>query len=99
MNSNNLLICFLLLISLSLFLLKNSFIFFFVALELLFLTINIQWIFFSIQADEITGISVALILIALAAVDAAIGLSLLIRYFSLSMTGKIQISEMIYIKG
>jgi NADH:ubiquinone oxidoreductase subunit K len=68
-------------------------------LELLFLAINLQWIFFSIKTNEISGAAIALLLIALAAVDAAIGLSLLLRYFSVSYTGKIQLSEMIHIKG
>lgn len=88
-----------LLITIFLLLVKNNFLFFFVALELLFLTINLQWIFYSLQLDDITGISIALILIALAAIDAAIGLSLLLRYFSLSFSGNIQLSEMTFIKG
>ena len=95
----SILIILFLLITIFLLLVKNNFLFFFVALELLFLTINLQWIFYSLQIDDITGISVALILIALAAIDAAIGLSLLLRYFSISFSGKIQLSEMTFIKG
>lgn len=93
------LISYLLIIAILLLLLKNNFLFFLVALELLFLAINLQWIFFSIWTDEISGAAIALILIAIAAIDAAIGLSLLLRYFSLSYTGKIQLSEMRNLKG
>lgn len=94
-----LLIYFLMIITIFLLLLKNNFLFFLVALELLFLAINLQWIFFSIWTDEISGVAIALILIAIAAIDAAIGLSLLLRYFSVSYTGKIQLSEMRNLKG
>ncbi len=89
------------LISIAIFLLlfKNNFLFFFVALELIFLAINLQWVSASLLTNEVSGIAIALILIALAAVDAAIGLSLLLRYFSVSYTGKIQISELVHIKG
>ncbi len=94
-----LLISLLFLIAILLLIFKNNFLFFFVALELFFLAINLLWIFFSISIDEISGTAIALILIALAAIDAAIGLSLLLRYFSLSFTGKIQLSEMRFLKG
>jgi NADH:ubiquinone oxidoreductase subunit K len=36
---------------------------------------------------------------ALAAIDAAIGLSLLLKYFSVSLSGKIQMSQIINLKG
>ena len=92
-------ILYLFVVVLLLLLLKNNFLFFFVALELLFLSINLFWILFSLQANDITGSAIALILIALAAIDAAIGLSLLLQYFSISYTGKILISELRYLKG
>ena len=95
----NILIALLICITIVLLLLKNNFLFFFVALELLFLTINLQWIFYSLLLDDTVGISVALILIAMAAIDAAIGLSLLLRYFSVSFAGKIELSAMTFIKG
>lgn len=92
-------IIFLISIVILLFILKNNFLFFFVALELLFLAINLVWILCSLQGDDIIGVAIALILIALAAIDAAIGLSLLLQYFSKSLTKKIQLSEMNYLKG
>ncbi len=92
-------IIYLICIVILLFILKNNFLFFFVGLELLFLAINLAWILFSLQANDITGSAIALILIALAAIDAAIGLSLLLKYFSTTFTKKIQLSEMIYLKG
>jgi NADH-quinone oxidoreductase subunit K len=95
----NFIIAYLLIVAIILLLFKNNFLFFFVALELIFLAINLQWIYFSVKTGNTDGATVALILLALAAVDAAIGLSLLLRYFSISYTGKIQLSEMIHIKG
>lgn len=81
------------------FLIKNNFLFFFVALELLFLAINLLWILYSLNAQEINGEAIALFLIALAAIDAAIGLSLLLKYFAISLTGKVEISQVIQLKG
>lgn len=98
-NSNSILIIFLIAISVFLLVFKNNFLFFFLALEILFLAINLEWIFMAIELNETSGAAIALILIALAAVDAAIGLSLLLKYFSASYTGKIEISEMAQIKG
>lgn len=86
-------------ITILVFILKNNFLFFFVGLELLFLAINLFWIIISLQGDNLTGSAIALILIALAAIDAAIGLSLLLRYFSTAFIKNIQLSEMIYLKG
>jgi len=99
MTQSSILVIFLIAISAFLLIFKNNFLFFFIALEILFLAINLEWIFMALELDETTGAAVALILIALAAVDAAIGLSLLLKYFSASYTGKIEISEMTHIKG
>jgi NADH-quinone oxidoreductase subunit K len=94
----NLIVTFL--IGISIFLLKkNNFLFFLVSLELLFLAINLQWIQFSIILNDNRGAAVSLVLIALAAIDAAIGLSLLLKYFSVSLSGKIQMSQIINLKG
>lgn len=93
------LIIYIFVIVITIFLMKNNFLFFFVALELLFLAINLMWIFFSLNIQDINGESIALFLIALAAIDAAIGLSLLLKYFSISLTGKIEISQLLLLKG
>jgi len=78
---------------------KNNFIFFLVGLELLFLAINLQWINYSIILNDNMGAAISLILIALAAIDAAIGLSLLLKYFGVSINGSVQLSRLVYLKG
>ena len=90
---------YLIFIAILLILIKNNFLFFFIALELIFLAINLIWIFSAVELDEITGAAIALILIALAAVDAAIGLSLLLRYFAVTYSSKLQLSELTHLKG
>ena len=90
---------YLLAIAITIFILKNNFLFFFVAIEILFLAINLLWILYSLKTQDINGSGIALSLIALAAIDAAIGLSLLLQYFSISLSGKIQLSELRLIKG
>lgn len=94
-----LIVIYLLVTVILIFFFKNNFLFFFVGLEILFLGINLLWIGYSLQIQNIEGSAIALFLIALAAIDAAIGLSLLLQYFALSLTGKIQLSELTLLKG
>jgi len=76
--------------------LKNNFLLYFIALELFVLAINLQFIFTSVTLLDSRGIFVAVILLAIAAIDTAIGLSLLIRYYNL--TRKISVMSMIHLK-
>lgn len=75
---------------------KNNFLLYFIALELFVLAINLQFIFSSVHLMEGKGLFVAVILLALAAIDTAIGLSLLIKYHNL--TQKISIVSMSHLK-
>lgn len=77
--------------------LKNSFLLYFIALELFVLAINLQFIFASVSLLESRGLFVAVILLAIAAIDTAIGLSLLIKYQNL--TRQISVASMIHLKS
>lgn len=77
--------------------LKNSFLLYFIALELFVLAINLQFIFSSVSLLESRGLFVAVILLAIAAIDTAIGLSLLIKYQNL--TNQISVASMIHLKS
>ena len=77
--------------------LKNNFLLYFIALELFVLAINLQFIFASVELLDSRGIFVAIILLAIAAIDTAIGLSLLIKYYNL--TRKISVMSMIHLKA
>ena len=77
--------------------LKNNFLLYFIALELFVLAINLQFIFSSVHLFENKGLFVAVILLAIAAIDTAIGLSLLIKYNNI--TKKTSILSMTHLKG
>ena len=64
--------------------LKNNFLMFFISLEMIVLAINLNFIFFSLSLGESKGLFVAVLLLVVAAIDTAIGLSLLIKYHNLS---------------
>jgi NADH-quinone oxidoreductase subunit K len=72
---------------------------FFIALELIVLAINLNFIFYSLELGESQGFFCALILLTLAACDTAIGLSLLLKYFRKSLDGDIKLSSLIFLKG
>lgn len=78
------------------FIIKENFLMFFVGLELLFLAINLQFIFFSLDLEEFKGFFVAILLIIIAAIDTAIGLSLLLKYHNVS--GQISIISLSNLK-
>lgn len=62
-------------------LLKDTFLLYFIALELIILAINLNFIIGSILQNDSFGIYIAILLLAVAAVDTAIGLSLLLKYY------------------
>jgi NADH-quinone oxidoreductase subunit K len=70
-------------ISLLILLLKPNYLFVLFALELLLLAVNINFIFGSLMFDDFLGQSISLILFSVAAVDTAIGLSLLLNFYNL----------------
>lgn len=65
---------------------------YFISLELIVLAINLEFIFASLGIDDSRGLFIAVILLAIAAIDTAIGLSLLIKYFNI--TGRIDVMSM-----
>ena len=81
----------------SIFILKKNFLMYFISLELIVLAINLQYIFASLSIEDSRVLFVAVILLAIAAIDTAIGLSLLINYFNIN--GRIDIISMSGIKN
>lgn len=81
----------------SIFILKKNFLMYFISLELIVLAINLQYIFASLSIQDSRGLFIAVILLAIAAIDTAIGLSLLINYFNIN--GRIDIISMSGIKN
>jgi NADH-quinone oxidoreductase subunit K len=92
-------IIFLLIIGLLCLITKNNILLFFIALELIILAINLNFIFFSLSLNDSQGYFLALILLALAACDTAIGLSLLLKFFRKSLQGESRISSLMNLKG
>lgn len=67
------------------FLSRKNLILTIMALELMFLSINLFFIFFSIFLDDIIGLVFSLVTLALSAVEASIGLSLVVSSFLLNV--------------
>jgi len=67
------------------FLSRKNLILTIMALELMFLSINLFFIFFSIFLDDIIGLIFSLVTLALSAVEASIGLSLVVSSFLLNI--------------
>lgn len=67
------------------FLSRKNLILTIMALEMMFLSINLFFIFFSIYLDDIIGLVFSLITLALSAVEASIGLSLVVSSFLLNI--------------
>ena len=76
----------------SIFILKKNFLMYFISLELIVLAINLQYIFASLAINDARGLFIAVILLAIAAIDTDIGLSLLIKYYNIN--GRIDIIAM-----
>lgn len=92
-----LLVILLLIIAILCLILKNNFLMFFISLEMIVLAINLNFIFYSLCLEESKGFFVAILLLAVAAIDTAIGLSLLIKFHSLS--SQISIVSLSRLKG
>jgi len=96
---------FLILISLIIFIIGISGMFFsrkhiiiiLISLELLLLSININFVIFSIFLDDFLGQIFALIILGVAAAESALGLAILIIYYRLR--GSISIDVLSLLKG
>lgn len=67
------------------------------AIELMLLAVNINFVAFSVHLQDMVGQVFAVIILAIAAAEAAIGLAILILYFRNS--GTIQIEHINQMKG
>lgn len=89
---------FLFLISLcSLFIVRKHIIIILMAIELLFLAINLNFIIFSVYLDDIFGQVFSIFILTIAASESAIGLAILVIYFRLR--GTISVDLVNILKG
>ena len=79
------------------FLIKKNIIVVLMAIELMLLSININFILFSIYLDDIVGQIFALFVLTVAAAESAIGLAILVVYYRIK--GLISINFINSIKG
>jgi len=92
-------------LSLSLFLLsifgiingRRSIISTLIAIELMLLAANLNFIIFSVYLDDLTGQVIALFILTVAAAESAIGLAILVAYYRLK--GTVDLDSLQYLKG
>ena len=82
---------------LGIFLVKKNIIIILMSIELMLLSININFINFSVYLDDITGQMFALFVLTVAAAESAIGLAILVVYYRIK--GIISINFINSIKG
>lgn len=76
---------------------KKNIIILLMSIELMLLAINLNFIMFSLYLDDILGQIFSLILLTIAAAEAAIGLAILIGYYRI--TGIIYVNYINLLKG
>lgn len=79
------------------FLLKRNLIVILMSIELLLLSVNFNFILFSVFLDDIMGQIFTLLILTVAAAESSIGLAILVMYYR--RKGIISINIMNYIKG
>jgi len=79
------------------FLLKKNIIIILMSIELILLSINLNFIIFSLLLDDISGQIFALFILTVAAAESAIGLAILVVYYRIK--GIISINYINSIKG
>ena len=82
---------------LGIFLVKKNIIIILMSIELMLLSININFVLFSVYLDDITGQIFALFVLTVAAAESAIGLAILVVYYRIK--GIISINFINSIKG
>ena len=82
---------------LGIFLIKKNIIIILMAIELMLLAINLNFIFFSVYLDDLLGQIFALFVLTVAAAESAIGLAILVVYYRIK--GLISINYINSIKG
>lgn len=68
-----------------------------IAIELMLLAANLNFIIFSAYLDDLTGQVVALFILTVAAAESAIGLAILVVYYRLK--GTVDLDSLQYLKG
>eukprot|EP01093_Parvamoeba_rugata_P017287 TRINITY_DN686_c0_g1_i5.p2 TRINITY_DN686_c0_g1~~TRINITY_DN686_c0_g1_i5.p2 ORF type:complete len:103 (-),score=22.66 TRINITY_DN686_c0_g1_i5:1224-1532(-) len=79
------------------FLIKKNIIIILMSIELMLLSININFILFSVYLDNMTGQLFALFIVTVAAAESAIGLAILVVYYRIK--GLVSINFINSIKG
>lgn len=79
------------------FLLKRNLIVILMCIELTILSVNLNFILFSVYLDDIIGQIFTLLVLTVAAAESSIGLAILVMYYR--RKGIISINIMNYIKG
>jgi NADH-quinone oxidoreductase subunit K len=79
------------------FLLKRNLIVILMSIELCLLSVNFNFILFSIYLDDVIGQIFTLLILTVAAAESSIGLAILVMYYR--RKGIISINVMNYIKG
>jgi NADH-quinone oxidoreductase subunit K len=82
---------------LGIFLIKKNIIIILMSIELMLLSINVNFVLFSVYLDDITGQIFALFVLTVAAAESAIGLAILVVYYRIK--GIISINFINSIKG
>jgi len=82
---------------LGIFLLKRNLIILLMSIELVLLSINFNFIIFSVYLDDIMGQIFTLLILTVAAAESSIGLAIIVAYYR--RKGIISINGMNYIKG
>ncbi len=82
---------------LGIFLIKKNIIIILMSIELMLLSININFVIFSVYLDDVTGQVFALFVLTIAAAESAIGLAILVVYYRIK--GIISINFINSIKG
>lgn len=65
------------------------------AIEILLLSVNVNFIIFSVFLDDLIGLIFSLFILAIAAAESAIGLAILVVYFRIRYTISIQFINLI----
>lgn len=76
---------------------RRSILIILMCIELILLSINLNFILFSVYLDDFYGQLFSLFILTVAAAESAIGLAILIAYYRLR--GKILINQKVVIKG
>jgi len=81
----------------ALFVMRHNLIIVLMAIELILLSVNLLFVFFSVYLDDIMGQAFSLYVLTVAAAESAIGLAILVAYYRLR--GSISMEMISFLKG